>query len=108
MNNYTGEKTIVLGGKDYTICFDWRAISRVHSECGMAVLGDLLRASPEAIGVVLEAGLAKYHPEFKKEHLFDITPPLIPIVKAIDAAIHAAYFGPDDPDFTPEPENKKK
>lgn len=98
MNNYTGEAKINLGGKEYTLCYDWAALTAIHSSCGVEAIADMLRASPKDLSLVLLAGLKKHHPELTGEALFSLSPPIVPTAKAINEAIHLAYFGVDAPE----------
>jgi hypothetical protein len=94
-NAYTAETPVAIEGKELILRFDWRALGAVKTEFGTAALGDLIRGDdPHALAKMLAIGLAKRHPEWTVERILDASPPVMPTVDALTAALNAAYFGP--------------
>lgn len=113
MNKYTGETFIELGGKSYTIVFDWKALAAVRSLYGDEQDALLMRGDVNAVANVLACGLMRHHPEMTAEKIIDLSPPFIPTVKALDVALNAAYYGVGERSKTAsgdevEPVKKKK
>lgn len=107
MNKYTGEITIKIVGKDYPVCFNWRALSKVKSLFTDAIWSNLQGADPEKLAEILEIGID--NPEVTKEFILDASPPLISVVKVLDQAVGFAYFGPDGvPEATDQSDDNKK
>ncbi len=67
----------------------------LESEPGAEVLRALFDAGPAALSVILSVGMKKHHPEMTPEKVMELSPPIFPARKAIDAALEVAYFGPD-------------
>ncbi|SRR5581483_6793029 len=99
---HTGEKKIEIGGKKVTLVYDWKAISRAQAAHGSEVFNLLLSSGPEVVADVLAIGLEKSNPEMTAEAILELSPPLIPAINAIHAALSVAYWGPDGP-----PKDKK-
>lgn len=108
-NVYTGEVDITIGGQKCVMVFDWRALAKIHAECGPMALRSILNQSPEVIAKILLAGLAKHHPAITLDNVLDGAPPLITALALIDKAVSFAYFGADGaPDDTSATEDSKK
>lgn len=112
MNPYTGETPITIGGTEYTLVLDWRALSKIKSLFSEKVWTDLKGADPEVLAEVLAIALNKKHPEVTKETILDASPPLVSVISALDKAVAAAYFGadgiPKKADSAPEGEDSSK
>jgi len=93
----TGEKKFKLGDKEVRLVYDWRAIARAKETCGNDVFYNLYSRTPDVVADVLAIGLEKHHPDIGKDQILDLSPPLIPAIKAIDDALAMAYWGPDGP-----------
>jgi hypothetical protein len=94
-NKYTGEVTIKIGEKTFTLVYDWTAIALLESELGAEVLRALFDAGPVALSKILSVGMAKHHPEMTPEKVMELSPPIFPARKAIDDALEVSYFGPE-------------
>lgn len=97
MNKYTGDVEIDLNGAKFTLCYDWRAISEVQTKHGVEAFQSLFKTpNPLVAAEILLCGLRKHHPDLKIETLLDMSPPIIPVIKAIDKAISVAFFGAEN------------
>lgn len=94
-NKYTGEVSLDICGKRCVLVYDWRSLSRIKSEYGDEALRDLKSLAPETLAGILAAGLAKHHPDMTTDAILDLSPPLVPMIAAIDKAVCVAYFGAD-------------
>ncbi|OAN53896.1 hypothetical protein A6A04_13470 [Paramagnetospirillum marisnigri] len=104
-NPYTGDAPITVDGQRLTLCFDWAALARIRSELGaegqaMALSGDLA-----ALADMVAIGLSRHHPDWDDQRVFAASPPVNPSVDAVQAALVAAYFGPQGAPKEPEPAN---
>jgi hypothetical protein len=95
-NKYAGEVTFAFGDAEYTLCYDWKAISAVQSKYGNKAFAELFDAPNLAtLAGILAIGLKKNHPEMTADKVMDISPPAVEAVKLIDRAVAFAYFGAD-------------
>ena len=100
-NPITGTAQVEIGGKQYTIRFDWEAIAQVN-----AVHGDGPNMfDPIVVASVAAIGMKKYHPEMTAERIRELSPPLIPFAAAVQQALQWAYFGAEAP---PQAEKKSR
>lgn len=104
----TGEYETTLDGKPVTLVFDWRAQSRAQAAHGPDVFKKLFDLGPDAVASVMAIGLKAMNPEWTKEKILDLSPPLIPVIKDIDKALGIAYFGPDGPPASEEQAEPEK
>jgi len=105
-NSYTAETPVEIAGRRLTVQFDWRALGAVKTEFGGTELGSLIRGDdPQALAKMLAIGLAKHHRDWTVERILDASPPIMPTVDALTAALNAAYYGPEGPpsDITANP-----
>jgi hypothetical protein len=95
-NKYTGEVSLDICGEKCVLVYDWSAVSRIHSEyAGGDVLKNLRTQPPDVIANLLAIGLEKNNPAMTKDRLMSLSPPLVPMIAAIDKAVSVSYFGAD-------------
>src|SRR4051812_32178841 len=94
-NQYTGDVILTMGGEDYTLCYDWKAISDIETNSGPEALRALFSASPQALSVIIAAGLQKHHAGITPEDVMALSPPIVPAKKIVNQALEYAYFGPE-------------
>ena len=96
-NAYTGEQSLIVGGKVRTLVFDWTAIARAQDELGASVLvkvGKIGALSPQEIAKLLAIGFERKHPELDEDAIMEASPVIMDALLAIDNALTHAYFGP--------------
>lgn len=104
-NAYTGRAPLQLDGREFGLVFDWEALARVKSELG----GDALKIiaegpDPERLALIVAIGLARLHPEMSAPAVMALSPPFVPTMNAVSAALSVAYWGPKGPPAeVPEP-----
>lgn len=105
MNKYTAQVPISIGGKEYGLELDWRAVSRIYSEVSPTAFTNMFRHAPEDVARIIHAGLAKNHPEVTLDMILDAGMPFLPTFEVINKALAYFYFGADGPpeDSQPEP-----
>lgn len=94
-NPYTGDTPVEIGGQRLTLAFDWAAFSEIRASLGregqaLALAGDL-----KALAALTAIGLKRHHPEWDAAMVTGHSPPVMPTIKAVEAAMTAAWFGPD-------------
>lgn len=105
MNRYTGDMPVEVDGQRLTLAYTWTAIARIRSELGddgqaRALAGDL-----PSLAAMVSIGLAQHHPEWDMARIHAASPPIIPTMRAVEAALEAAWFGPDGLPKEVPPEN---
>ena len=102
MNNpVTGHKQVDIGGRTYTLRYPWKVLSAVS-----AAHGD----NPDLFDIETVASVGAMgidDPEMTPERIMEISPPLIPFAKAIQEALHWAYFGGGPAPVADKDEKKK-
>jgi hypothetical protein len=97
-NKYTGEAPIRMGGRVYTLAYDWQALARIRTELADTALDLVLStADPEALSKLIAIGLARHHPEMSAPAVMAASPPFMPSIAAVKYALNAAYWGPEGP-----------
>lgn len=100
MSRHTGEKTVKLLGKSYTVVFDWRAIAELREQLGDDALAQLQKMKPDVIAAMLVIGTQRHHKgELTADMLLDAgegkLPPIIELTQFLDDALGRAYYGPE-------------
>ena len=103
MNSTTGEYEIDIWGKPYAVRFDWDTLAEVTEKHGDSP--NLF--NPGVVASVASIGMKKRHPEMTPERIKELSPPLIPFAKGIQAALHSAYFGAESLPQSEGDEKKK-
>lgn len=97
----TGEYKIIIDGEEYTLRYDWKALSEVE-----AAHGDTPNLfNSDIVASVASFGMVRKHPEMTKDRIIELSPPLVPFINSVQKALNWAYFGKDS---TPEDTEKKK
>lgn len=106
MNNpYTGDMPIDIEGERLTLAFDYRALARVRAELGATGQAKALAGDVDLLPRLIAAGLQRHHPEWTEARVAEASPPIVPTVRAAEAALLAAYYGPDG---EPDEENPRR
>lgn len=93
MSEHTGEYSLEMGGKKYTLKFGWKAISELTSTYGEDALENLTLGNVDVLANVLVIGLKKHHPEITIEKIFDEDPPVLFAAEAVQKALMHAFYG---------------
>ena len=105
MNPITGEYGIQIADQQYTVRFDWDALAEVTEKHG----DNPNVFNPEVVASVASIGMQKRHPEMTPQRIKELSPPLVPFAKCVQAALKYAYFGADElPVETVDDDSKKK
>lgn len=99
VNKHTGEFEIRMGGRLFTGVFDWHALSELETAFGSpSELAKVLKPGGDALSRAkfLAIALKQRHPEVTAEKILEWRPPLFAMLATLDAALNAAYFGPDE------------
>jgi hypothetical protein len=99
----TGHLEIDVFGNRLTMRYTWKAIAEIEAKYGDAPnLFD-----PDTIAHVAAAGLKDSHPEYTAERILELSPPLVPFARAVQDALHMAYFGTESiPEAGPVKKNR--
>ena len=106
-NIHTADVEIILLGKPYKVRYDWAAIAQLKAELGDKFDTVIAEASVDwnmqVIATALEIGLTRHHPnELTAEKIHAISPPVLPMTKAINEGFNMAFHGslevPEDDD----------
>lgn len=95
--NLTGEVHLDIAGERLTLVYDWRALSRIRSELGPKAVTIALDGDLDSLSKLIEAGLAKHHPDWTADRVMEASPPMNPTVEAVTEALHCAYWGTKEP-----------
>ncbi len=106
MNKYLATVQIDLGGKSYTLKYDYQAISAVLSKYGKDILSNLYTVTPEELADIISCGLRDDKIDAKA--IMEFSPPIFATCKLVDEALGFAYFGPDGPPKAEKSSDKKK
>lgn len=104
-NPYTGDTSIEVEGQRLTLVFNWEAVARVRSELGNDGQAKALAGDIDGLATLVAIGLAKHHKDFDADKVKAISPPIMATVKAVEAALIAAHYGPDGMPDDSEDEN---
>lgn len=88
-NPTTGHRSVELDGKHLIMRFNWQAIAEIEANYG----DNPNLFEIDIIANVAAAGLREHHPEYTAERILQLSPPLIPFVRAVQDALQIAYFG---------------
>jgi len=106
-NKYSGMVGVRIGDKDYSLFYNWEALAKIKSTYGSSIIRDLYSAEePAKLADVVSIGLSHKHPEMTPELIIKLSPPIMPLIMAVDKAMAYAYFGNELPDV-PEEDKKK-
>lgn len=96
-NRYTGEVDFDINGQKRTMLFDWAAVAELKEQHGGPNILKTLMLEPDVKVLSSVAGIAfkRHHPEMTAEVIFDLSPPIQPLLAALDIALAFVYFGPE-------------
>jgi len=83
----TGERVVDIGGEAVTLRYTWRQLAKVEAEFGDAP--NLFKV--ETLARVAAIGIDR--PEWTPERIIELSPPMVPFIRAVDEAVKLAYFG---------------
>ncbi len=110
-NSYRGDVALKIGGKQYTLKYDWTAVVQLKTEFGkefdMEVSLAITEMDLPVLAKILAIGLECYQlGKFTDQDILSLSPPIVPIIGAIQKAISCAYYGegeaPSDRPTIPE------
>jgi hypothetical protein len=101
-NLHAGEVIIAIGGRSYTLVYDWAAIANLTDAFGKefdSVLGEAMdKLDTAVLARALEIGLRKHHPsELDAVAITQASPPLVSVNSAISEALTRAFWGAEKP-----------
>lgn len=96
-NPHTGDVTLSIAGEKITLRYDWKALSQIYAKFGDHALDNLMARGPEVVAQIFEIGASEADRVrgVNASWLIEQSPPLVPVVKAIDQALTCAFFGPE-------------
>lgn len=94
-NKYTGETPVTIGGKTYTLVYNWTALAALETEFKKEQIQSLDQQNPQALAKMLVIGLQEKHPDITEDLVMKSSPVVMDIVKAIDTALLYSYHGPE-------------
>ncbi len=80
-------KLVEINGEKVGIKFTWRQLAQVEEEFGDSP--NLFKY--DILARVAAIGIDK--PEWTPERIIEASPPMVPFIRAVDAAVKQAYFG---------------
>jgi len=92
---HLGTVDLSICGKTVQLKYDWAVLSQIITKHGAEVLASIFIATPAQIADMVVIGAPGAG--LTTEDIMKASPPLMPIMKAIDTAIGFAYFGPEGP-----------
>ena len=106
-NKYTGEVEITMGGEDYILALDWKAMSKIYSDdaCGPHALRNLFMLSPDSLAKVTAYALERNHPEMTADKVMELSPPMNLVLEKLGRAVLFALKGTDE-EVNDEPDSK--
>ena len=97
VDHYTGRVTVDLGEEEVVLCFTWRVLAAFQSAFGpewdTRLEAALMSRDTEAIAGFLAVATDKPIDWWLDR---EPAPRLVPVINAVQAALMAAYFGPDN------------
>jgi hypothetical protein len=102
-----GDVTLIINGQSCVLRYDWRAIRDLIQDIGTDFDTVIANASAgyetPVIAAALNVGLKRHHPgEYTVDKIMDLSPPLIPAMRAVNDAMMVSFYGsttpPDDPE----------
>lgn len=107
-NSDNGEIILKIGDSDYILRYDYKAIAMLNEEFGKPYEAGLSKMCIEkdvmSLAKAVEIGLQRFHKDsLSLDEIVDLSPPLIPVINAINKAHNLAQFG--NAEGLPEDEN---
>ena len=93
-NPYKGDVDLDIGGKRHTIRFDWQAISELKANHGPDILKTMIAdPDPKLLAPITALALQAHHQGMTAEDVYKASPPIFPLIRALDQSLAFAYFG---------------
>ena len=97
-NKYKGDTVLDIGGKKYTLRYDWNAIGMLVTELGKGFEQKIIDAALEmdmpVLAKALAIGLERHHAgELTDKDIARISPPIVAVFDAVNRAISLAFYG---------------
>ena len=89
-NRIKGSITVEIGGREHTLYYSWDAIAKIEAQLGKE--GHDL-SDPNTLAVFAAAGFEKFHPDLTADQIKRLSPPLIPLLQAVNRAYNYSYYG---------------
>ena len=91
-NNHTGAVYLSVDGGEVTLRYNWEAIADLHGAYGKAWEGEVQRIITEldSQGLAKILAIGTEHPA---EWWMEQSPAFVPMAKAVQEALHLAFFG---------------
>jgi hypothetical protein len=93
MNPYMGDMPLEINGERLTLAYTWEAVSRARAELGADGLALAQNGDLSKLAAFAAIGLARHHPDWTAERIFEASPPIVPTTNAVEEAWLAAHFG---------------
>lgn len=91
-NDHTGTVYLAVDGGEVALRYDWEAISDLHGAYGKEWEGEVQRIITELDSQGL-ANILAMGTEHSPEWWMEKSPPFVPAAKAVQEALHLAFFG---------------
>lgn len=95
----TGIPEIEIDGQTYKVEFNWASFAEARKTLGE----DPDMMNPEALSQYLAFGLKRNHPMVTADQIMTASPPMIPVAKAVRAAVTRLFWGDNPPGATNTP-----
>jgi hypothetical protein len=99
-NAHKGEVSLLLGGKEHIVLYDWNALAKVQAQLGTDFDRKLAEATTQmnvaVLADVLSAGLER-HNAMTADEIKAASPPVMDVVMAIIKAMNIAFHGTTTP-----------
>lgn len=108
-NIYKGECSLNIHGTEYTLVYDWAALSVLKSKYTDSDLSDVATGQNlDIIADVIAIGLQKHHKGITAKDIMDLSPPLISTITTLGTALNISYYGAPEAPQEDKAEKKTK
>ena len=91
-----GIPEIEIDGHSYKVEFNWPSFSEARKALGE----DPDMMNPEALSQYVAFALKRHHPMVTADQIMTASPPMIPVAKAVRAAVTRLFWGDNPPSTT--------
>lgn len=95
----TGIPEIEIDGQTYKVEFNWPSFAEARKTLGE----DPDMMNPEALSQYVAFALKRHHPMVTADQIMTASPPMIPVAKAVRAAVTRLFWGDAPPSATNTP-----
>ena len=95
----TGIPEIEIDGQTYKVEFNWPSFAEARKTLGE----DPDMMNPEALSQYVAFALKRHHPMVTADQIMTASPPMIPVAKAVRAAVTRLFWGDTPPATTNTP-----